>query len=99
MRSDRPLSFRLVVQCVRENSHPRQYRLIAYGDAGTCQPLQFASLRDVRERVRRALPELDTTRISEPADSAESSILFAEVLDLTPLQLGLLGLEVDSKSR
>jgi hypothetical protein len=97
MRADKPLSFRLVVQRVQESGRRPQYRVIAYSDTGNCQPLQFASLEEVRERLRRAAPGLDTTRLRDAAEEPETSIVFAEVLELTPSQLQLLGLQFDRK--
>lgn len=85
-------SLRLVVQHVGEISSGRSsYRLIGYSDEHTYQPVNFDSLDDLLNGLKEALPDFDISRFSEVKESG-SSILFAELLELSQAQLSILGL-------
>lgn len=85
-------SLRLIVQRVSENSSGRSlYRLIAYSDGRTYQPVNFTSLDDLTKRLKKALPDFDVNRFAEAKESG-SSILFAEALELSETQRSILGL-------
>jgi hypothetical protein len=85
-------SLRLVVQHAREGSSSRHaYRLIGYGDEHTYQPVNFDSLDDLLKRFNEAFPGFDVSRFSEGRQSG-SSILFAEVFELSEAQRSILGL-------
>lgn len=85
-------SIRLVVQHVRElaSSQPF-YRLIAYGDEHTYQPVNFDSLDALLKVLKKALPDFDVSCFSEAAQVG-SSIVFAEVFGLSEAQRSTLGL-------
>ncbi len=85
-------SLRLVVQHVRESSSSRySYRLIGYGDEHTYQPVNFDSLDDLLKRFKEAFPDFDVSCFSEGKQSG-SSILFADVFELSEAQRSILGL-------
>ncbi len=85
-------SLRLVVQHVRESSSGgSSYRLIGYGDEHTYQAVNFDSLDDLLKRFNEAFPGFDVSRFSEGRQSG-SSILFAELLELSEAQRSKLGL-------
>ena len=89
-------SLRLVVQHVRESSSGRSsYRLIGYSDEHTYQPANFDSLDDLLKVLKEALTDadvdVDVNRFSEAKQSG-SSILFAEVLEISEAQRLKLGL-------
>ncbi len=86
-------SLRLVVQHVSESSSGRSsYRLIGYGDEHTYQPVNFDSLDDLLKVFKAALPTIDVTGFSQ-ATQPVSSILFADVIELSAKQRSILGLE------
>ena len=85
-------SLRLVVQHVWESSSGRSlYRLIGYSDEHTYRPVDFDSLDDLLRVFKAALPAFDVNsfpRTKQPV----SSILFAEVIELSETQRSTLGL-------
>ena len=92
-----PVSLRLIVQRVPGNpGSSSRYRLVAYGDHGNYQPVTFDSLQKLREAFQRAIPEFKPDRLRETSeDPSASSIILAELMDLTDQQLSLLGLRND----
>jgi hypothetical protein len=85
-------SLRLVVQHVRESPSVRSlYRLMGYSDEHTYQAVNFDSLDDLLKRFNEAIPGFDVSRFSEGKQSG-SSILFAEVFELSEAQRSKLGL-------
>jgi hypothetical protein len=85
-------SLRLVVQSVRESPSVRSsYRLIGYSDEHTYQPVNFDSLDDLLKVLQEALTDVDVNRFWEAKQSG-SSILFAEVLEISGAQRLKLGL-------
>jgi hypothetical protein len=87
-------SLRLVIQRVRDDvARGSSYRIIAYSDERTYRASQFDSLHLLLKSLKVALPDFDASVISsESATPPESSILFADVVELTDAQLALIGL-------
>jgi hypothetical protein len=86
------------VQYVRESPSVRpSYRLIGYSDEHTYQPANFDSLDDLWKLLKQALTDanvdVDVNRFSEATQSG-SSILFAEVLEISEAQRLKLGLRM-----
>jgi hypothetical protein len=86
-------SLRLVVQHVWESSSGRSsYRLIGYSDEHTYRPVDFDSLDDLLKVFQAALPAFDVSRFPR-AKQPVSSILFADVIELSEKQRSILGLK------
>ena len=86
-------SLRLVVQHVWESSAGRSsYRLIGYSDEHTYRPVDFDSLDDLLKVFQAALPAFDVSRFPR-AKQPVSSILFADVIELSEKQRSILGLK------
>lgn len=86
-------SMRLVVQHVWESSSGRSsYRLVGYSDEHTYRPVDFDSLDDLLKVFKTALPTFDVSSFPQAREGA-SSILFAEVIELSEKQRSILGLE------
>jgi hypothetical protein len=86
-------SIRLVVQHVWESSSGRSsYRLIGYSDVHTFRPVDFDSLDDLLKVFKAALPALDVSNFPR-AKQPVSSILFADVIELSEAQRSILGLK------
>lgn len=84
---------RLVVQHVWESSSGRSsYRLVGYSDEHTYRPVDFDSLDDLLKVFKTALPTFDVSSFPQAREGA-SSILFAEVIELSEKQRSILGLE------
>ena len=86
-------SIRLVVQHVWDGSSGRSsYRLIGYSDEHTYRPVDFDSLDYLLKVFKAALPTLDVSGFPR-ARQPVSSILFADVVELSETQRSTLGLE------
>ena len=86
-------SLRLVVQHVWESSAGRSsYRLIGYSDEHTYRPVNFDSLDDLLKVFKAALPALDVSRFPREKQPV-SSILFADLVELSETQRSILGLK------
>jgi hypothetical protein len=86
-------SIRLVVQHVWESSSGRSsYRLIGYSDEHTYRPVDFDSLDDLLKVFKAALPAFDVSSFPR-ARQPVSSILFADVVELSETQRSILGLK------
>jgi hypothetical protein len=86
-------SLRLVVQQVWESSSGRSsYRLIGYSDEHTYRPVDFDSLDDLLKAFKAALPAFDVSRVPREKQPV-SSILFADVIELSEKQRSVLGLK------
>ena len=86
-------SLRLVVQHVWESSSGRSsYRLIGYSDEHTYRPVDFGSVDELLEVFSAALSGLDVSSFPR-ARQPVSSILFAEVVELSETQRSTLGLK------
>ena len=66
------------------------YRLIGYGDRHTYRPVNFDSLDELLSVLKTALPEFDASSIPQ-GKQPETSILFANVMELSDAQLLSLG--------
>jgi hypothetical protein len=94
---DMPLSdrhsLRLVIQRVRNDfARASSYRIIAYSDERTYRASQFDSLHVLMKALKAALPDFDASVISSESTSKDSSILFADAVELSDAQLALIGL-------
>jgi hypothetical protein len=86
-------SIRLVVQHVWDSPSGRSsYRLIGYSDEHTYRPVDFDSLDDLLKIFKAALPTLDVSSFPR-ARQQVSSILFADVVELSETQRSTLGLK------
>jgi hypothetical protein len=86
-------SIRLVVQHVWESLSGRSsYRLIGYSDELTYRPVNFDSLDDLLKVLKAALPAFDVTSFPRAKQQA-SSILFADMVELSETQRSILGLK------
>jgi hypothetical protein len=86
-------SLRLVIQRVRDDlARGSFYRIIAYSDERTYRASQFDSLHPLLKSLKAALPDFDASVISSESATPESSILLADVMELTDAQLALIGL-------
>lgn len=95
MEDPKRQGLRLVIQYIRESSSARSsYRLIGYSDRHTYRAVNLDSLDELLSLLRTALPELDTGRIAKGKPS-ETSILFADVMELSDVQLLALGFRDD----
>jgi hypothetical protein len=89
-------SLRLVVQHIWDSASERSsYRLVAYSNDHTYQPVQFGSLDELLKAFGSALPEFDVSSFPK-AGQPVTSILFAGEMELTAGQLSLLGLRSSS---
>ena len=81
------------MQRVQENPGKESgFRLIAYGDEGTYQPVQFGSFDELVSVLHKALPDFRSPSLGSESDSSGGSIIFVELMELGPAQLSLLGL-------
>ena len=86
-------SLRLVVQLILERSSGQSsYRLIGYSDEHTYRPVDFDSLDDLLKVFKAALPNFDVSGFPQTRQLA-SSILFAELIELSEKQRSILGLK------
>ena len=85
-------SLRLVVQHVCENSSGRSsYRLVGYSDDQNYRPVEFESLDELLKVLKAAMPGFDASSFSKERPPV-SSILFADLMELSAAQLSALGL-------
>lgn len=85
-------SLRLVIQYICENSSQRSsYRVVGYSDKHTYRAVNFDSLDDLLKLLKSAVPEFDPSSISRERQP-RTSILFADVIELSSAQRSALGL-------
>lgn len=82
---------RIVVQCVQD-AQDCKYRLIAYGNGQTYQPVNFESFPDVCQALQLAVPSFDVKAFLL-GDGNDTTIVLAGTVELDGEQLSILGLK------
>lgn len=90
-------SLRVVVQHVPDG--PRSsYRLIAYSDNRTYEPMEFSSIELCAETIRSVAPDFDKNNLSVRVGARETYIAFAGEMELDESQISGLGLKDGRRS-
>ena len=83
---------RVVVQHV--HADPRSYyRLIAYGDNRTYEPVEFSSIELCVKTIRSVAPDFDENNVWVSVGARETYIAFAGEMELNESQISGLGLK------